>query len=240
MGRSIVLKAVTLIFVLLNVGGLSAQTTTNANGWFMYFGEIRVRKIGIHHELQVRRNEIILNPQQLLIRTGINYHFSKATSATVGFAFVETYPYGDFPVNKAFPERRLWEQFQHAHRLGRFNLNHRMRLEQRFVGNSATGSFEGGFYVNRFRYMLRSTVEFTVKKKDYYIATYDEIFIPFGAKAHSNNFDQNRLYAALGFHVPIISSKIEIGYMNQYLQHRTGNKWENNHTFQLAWFCKIE
>ena len=83
------------------------QYTTNYNGWYMYMGDHPVsNKWGVHLEAQFRRHEVILSGQQLLLRTGINYHFNHNVFATAGHCFVETYRYGAFASTSDFPENR--------------------------------------------------------------------------------------------------------------------------------------
>ena len=82
-----------------------AQTTRsnviNFNAWFMYFGNHKIsEKIGWHSEIQIRRSEIIAKNQQLLLRTGMDY-YSTHYRFTLGYAFIETYPYGEFAVPNA-------------------------------------------------------------------------------------------------------------------------------------------
>jgi len=89
-------KIILLTFVLMSWGIGFAQSPIrnikpNNNGWFMYFGDHKFSDHwGIHLEAQFRRNEIIAKPQQLLLRTGINYHFAPNAFATVGYCYVNT------------------------------------------------------------------------------------------------------------------------------------------------------
>ena len=244
----IIILRLTFIFLLfVSVNG-SAQTvrstTTNRNAWFMYFGNHKFSKqFGLHAEAQWRRHDIITENQQLLLRIGVDYYSKNNFRFTVGYAFVETYPYGDFAVANAFPEHRVWQQLLTSHMLGKVTLSHRYRLEQRMIGNAATGRFENGRYENRFRYMAKATVNVTKGKKPVFIAVYDEIFVNFGADVGYNLFDQNRLYGAIGLTLSH-SIKLEVGFLNQIVQLRqldTGGRIriENNHTFQAGLFANI-
>ena len=110
------------------------------------------------------------------------------------------------------------------------------------LGNATSGSFENGRYENRFRYMAKATFPLTKSDHPMFAAFYEEIFINFGKEVAYNIFDQNRLYAALGFTVSS-SVKIEAGYLYQLVQLRSldvagapRNRIENNHTFQVGLF----
>lgn len=134
----------------------------------MYFGDHSFNSHwGIHLEAQFRRYQMGLNPQQLLLRTGINYHLNQMIFVTAGYCFVETYPYGAFPVKTAYPEHRIWEQLQLKTQFGRLEWLNRFRLEQRFsklpILSSTTSIYEPGtaIYTNRFRLMNRISISNT-------------------------------------------------------------------------------
>jgi hypothetical protein len=222
-------------------------TAENSNSWLMYFGNHKFsEKVGWHAEVQWRRNELIKNPQQLLLRTGIDFYTRNNSRFTIGYAFIETHPYGDFAVANAFPEHRIWQQFLTSQSLGKVKLSHRYRLEQRMIGNSATGQFANGRYENRFRYMAKFVLNVTKSERPIFLAAYDEVFINFGKDVGFNLFDQNRLYGAIGFTLTP-SMKLEVGYLNQHvllrgLDSSSGspkNRVENNHTLQVGLFSTM-
>lgn len=225
------------------------QNTGNTNAWLMYFGNHKFSPLlGWHAEVQIRRHDLIREWQQLLLRTGLDI-YSKNVRYTIGYAFVETYPYGEFPVAHSFPEHRIWQQALVSHSTGRLKLSHRYRLEQRMIGNASAGAFRNGRFENRFRYMLKGSLPLTgntLEAKEFFLAAYDEIFINFGKGVRYNLLDQNRAYAALGFHLGKIG-KLECGFLYQVLQQgsliQTGmdtfNKIENNFTFQLGLFSDL-
>jgi hypothetical protein len=211
---------------------LSGQTRrlrdTNANGWYMLFGDHRLSSHwGAHTELQWRRHNIITDPQQLLVRVGANYHASDRTLLTLGYGFIDSYSNGDF-----FPEQRIYEQLQLRGELGRVALTHRYRLEQRWVQLAGSSNYT---YMNRIRYMLRGTLPLkgpSLDPNEPYVSAYNEIFLGFGNNV-PNIFDQNRLYAALGYRFSRQAS-VETGYMYQIVQQRNGTVFQHNHTLQVG------
>ena len=225
------------------------NTASQTNAWFMYFGDHKFSDHwGIHLEGQWRRSDFVSSPQQLLLRTGVNYHFSPQVFATVGYAFVKTYPYGEQPAAATFPEHRLWEQIQLRSNFGRFEFINRLRLEQRWVQvpvlNPADGTYEPGdaVYTNRARPMIRVSVPFkgkTIEDHSLYISVYEEPFISFGKNVRSNIFDQNRAYIALGYKIPKVG-RLEIGYLNQMIFKANGTSVENNHTLQIGLASVLE
>jgi hypothetical protein len=211
----------------------------------MYFGNHKFSdRLGWHAEAQWRRHDVIADDQQVLLRTGLDYYTKTNNRFTLGYAFVQTYPYGEFAVANAFPEHRTWQQFLTTQSFGGARLAHRFRLEQRWLGSTATSSMQGGRYENRVRYMAKLTVPLTNEGKvPVFLALYDEVMINFGKEVAYNIFDQNRVYAALGFTLSP-AMKLEAGYLYQLVQLRSldgalRNRIENNHTLQIGLFSTI-
>ncbi len=226
------------------------QYANNHSAWLMYFGDHKLSdKWGIHLEAQLRRSDWVSGPQQLLLRTGLNYHFNPQVFATVGYCFVETSPYGDFPVKADFPENRIWEQLQMKSQQGRFEFVNRLRLEQRFVKSSVAtdtdpGKFEPGdaIYSNRFRLLNRVSIPFkgeTIGVKTFYFTVYDEVHFSFGKNVAANALDQNRAYAAIGYKLPKVG-RLELGYLYQTINKADGIKRERNHTLQVGLSSNID
>lgn len=210
----------------------------NAHGWYMYFGDHQIKqtKWGLHLEGQWRRENVVTRWQQLLLRPAVNYQLNSHVLLTGGYGFVQTHRYGDYPANFAFPEHRLYEQAQIASKWRKTEWTNRLRLEQRYIGQpNSSPSYR---YENRFRYMLRTNVPLPFGENKYCLGIYDEFFVNFGKNVAFNTFDQNRAYIALGKKLPH-QTKLEIGFMEQTLQHRDGRVMEHNHTLQIAIYSKL-
>lgn len=202
-------------------------STYNNIGWYNYFGTFKLsEKLGFHTEYQFRRNNFISDWQQSLLRVGLNYNFHPQVQFRVGYAWVESFNYGEIPINgfgKEFTEHRIFETLQLSNKINRFELSHRFILEQRFVGrySDATKTKEDEFpFLNRIRYMFRVQVPLRgheIVDKTPYLALYDEVFIGFGENVNANIFDQNRIGLILGYKFNH-STKIEAGYLNQTIQ----------------------
>ena len=242
---------VALLLLSTRVCSQSSSFRENANHthtWLMYFGNHKFSgKLGLHAEAQLRRSDVISGKQQLLLRTGLDI-YTPQVRYTVGYAFIETYPYGDFPVANAFPEHRLWQQALVSNGIGKIKLSHRYRLEQRWLGNSTTGQFENGRYENRMRYMVRANIPLkgnSIEAGTFYLGLYNEVFVNFGKEVGYNIFDQNRVYGAICYHLGKVG-RLEVGYLYQLVQQRRlisssdpRNILENNHTLQLALFSEL-
>ena len=233
------------ILVLLEIitCSISAQNTRvnnyNTIGWYNYFGTFKVsQKFGIHTEYQFRRAEIITKWQQSLLRVGVNYQVNPKLQLRLGYAWIETFPYGEIPINgmgKDFTEHRVFQMATITDKFSIIDLSHRFMLEQRWVGrySNINMSNEDEYpLLNRFRYMLRMQVPLTgkeIKDKSTYLIIYDEAFIGFGKNVNENIFDQNRVGILLGYRLSP-STKIESGYLNQTLQ--LGREVDNRNVFQ--------
>jgi hypothetical protein len=212
----------------------------NAHLWLNYVGDhpLGTSRWGVHLESQFRRADSGADWQQLLLRPGINYKLNETVAFSGGYAYVDTYPYGDFPVVSKFPEHRLWEQMTVNTPLFGLTWTHRFRLEQRWLGVQRLGA-DGWYtdrfrYSNRMRYMLRTTVPLN-DARTWYVPVWDEVFFNFGGDQRRNDFDQNRFFVGVG-HQVAKGWRLEVGYMQQTIQQRNHRDWEANHTLTVWLF----
>ena len=210
----------------------------------MYTGQIKLNsKFSIHTEYQWRRVDGLKNRQQGLFRTGIMYAVRKDISLNAGYAFADTYPYGDYSGVFSFPEHRLYEQVVIKNPIGKIELSHRFTLEQRFLGKV---TMQNGIrntdysFLNRIRYRLRAEIPLQSSasgKNNWGVAIQNEVFIGWGKNIGANVFDQNRMAALLGYKANK-NLKLEAGYINQFLQQgrRVNDKavFQYNHGFIVA------
>jgi opacity protein-like surface antigen len=209
--------------------GLAQQSISDKNniGWYTTTGTIKFApKWSAHLEYQWRRDNYITNWQQSLLRTGINYQLHENVIVRLGYAWIETFPYGDYPINKfgkQFTEHRTYQVITTSQKIGRFDLSNRYMIEQRWLAtysNARSTDPDKWTYLNRIRYMGRIQTALKGKAITYktpYAAIYDEIMIGFGQKVGQNIFDQNRLGLLLGYRFNK-QFRIEGGYFNQILQ----------------------
>ena len=213
---------VCIVFISNNVKGQNPAENELGN-WLMYFGTHKIsEKFSLHYETQLRNYEVISNFNQLLPRVGLNYHIDESSIVTAGYAFIPTQNEIDKGWGEEMvTENRIWEQFILRNSINRVKIRHRYRLEQRWVkaGDITT-------YKNRARYMLSLKLPISKNEESpLFISLYDEIFL----NISDNPFDQNRLFAALGFQVNK-QMNIQLGY----LRHRAGSLDLNR--LQLALF----
>ncbi|MEX0361005.1 MAG: DUF2490 domain-containing protein, partial [Allomuricauda sp.] len=162
-------------------------------------------RFSIHTEAQFRFYETVSNFNQMLLRTGLNYHIDKNAIATLGYGYITTDgTFEEFPNETNSKEHRIFQQFILKNKVWEFLFEHRYRLEQRFLdfGDRTDTQHRG-------RYRIQMTLPLT---DTFFLNFYDELFI----NLQDDLFGQNRLYGALGIHVTSNSS-VQVGYLrNQF------------------------
>jgi len=198
-----------------------SQKSDNGN-WWMYFGNQKLsEKVNWHNEVQHRNYNIAGDLQQLLLRTGLGYNLSENNNnILLGYGYIKAKNYIANTNQKIETnEHRIYQQYITKQSFGRFYLQHRYRIEERFLST--------GFQL-RFRYFFGLNIPLnqkTMDKKSIYLSAYNEVML----NAQSNFFDQNRLYGALGY-VINKNFRFELGFMNQTMQTNHRNQ------FQVALF----
>ncbi len=196
----------------------------NYLNWLQTFHTISFdKKWSLHGEYQWRRNDGLKNWQQSLLRIGVNYKLHENVAAHLGYGWIETFPYGDYPLASAgtFPEHRIYEQLLLRQPVNKWTFTHRFRIEQRWLGKVKAGTdreIEDWTFLHRFRYQFRTQFPFWSKgARQLYGAAADELFIGAGKNLGVNIFDQNRIFLLLGYKLNQRIS-LEAGYFNQTLQ----------------------
>jgi hypothetical protein len=161
---------------------------------------------GGYSELQVRSNGPAFNQFQYYeAKAGISYDLDKYFTALIGGGRYTTYDYNNLGAGPTTIEARMWEQMSVSQYLSRIKLEHRYRIEQRWLN---------GIYRNRFRYRLNLFIPLNSKKieaKTWFVSVFDEIFL----NNKEPNFERNRISAALGYQ---FDKKwiVQAGWVNQY------------------------
>ncbi|WP_420400122.1 DUF2490 domain-containing protein [Flagellimonas sp.] len=200
-----------IVFSLMTIGFASQLSAQQAGedewgAWYMYFGTNKIaERFSIHTEAQFRFYETASNFNQMLLRTGLNYHIDKNAIATLGYGYITTDgTFEEFPNETNNKEHRIFQQFILKNKVWEFLFEHRYRLEQRFLdfGDRTDTQHRG-------RYRIQMTLPLT---DTFFLNFYDELFI----NLQDDLFGQNRLYGALGIHVTSNSS-VQVGYLrNQF------------------------
>ncbi len=203
----------TSIFFILTLlsNPLLAQQDEFGN-WLMYFGTNRLSDDwSIHSEVQYRNHTVSpTNIEQLLLRTGANYHLKDNAIVTFGYGYIASHEFESEQKEPESTENRLFQQLILINKVGRIKFEHRYRVEQRWVKvNEETD------YRNRLRYRLMAFIPLnkpTITKGTFFLGIYDEIFM----NTERTFFDRNRLYGAVGYQISDMV-QVQVGYLYQTL-----------------------
>lgn len=203
----------TIILSIITLNSFAQNTENQTGNWLMYFGQNRLSdQWSIHSEIQYRNHTVAPNnTEQLLLRTGLNYH-AENIMLTAGYGHIGSHVYLSDKKAPEVEEHRIWQQFITVNKVGRLKLEHRYRIEQRWVNNE---------FKNRLRYRLMAFYPInkpTIEKGTIFLGIYDEIFI----NTQQTYFDRNRLYGALGYQINQLTG-IQAGVLHQEVN--TGGKW---------------
>lgn len=218
-----------ITFLLLTLTGKSQSsriTDHNVIGWWVYMGDHTLSKRWqLHTEYQWRRVDFVKSWQQSLARVGLRYDLRKDLALGAGYTHFTTYPYGKHPVaDQEVPtfEHRLYEDVQWSGSLVAAELQHRIRLEHRWMGEPegpgqhAMGSWE---YASRIRYQMEVNYPLqgtTLDDQEFYLTALDELFLNLG---HDDNvYNQNRLLGGLGYQFTR-DFQLELSYIHQISRH---------------------
>jgi len=202
------LQSFCFLLVLFLTANVNAQKTDTGN-WFLYFGNQKINnRWNWHNEFQYRNFNFAGDLEQLLLRTGIGYNLTENNNnILLGYAYVHSEPYIAGTDDKLeTDEHRIFQQFISKQQFGRVYIQHRYRVEERFLNDD---------FKLRFRYFLSLNVPINKKDLDknaIYASAYNEIFL----NTEQNQFDRNRLYGGIGYCFSK-NIKVEAGIMSQML-----------------------
>jgi hypothetical protein len=228
-----------VVFLIGYVQTAGAQTN-ELSGWASWFHTQRFSKHwGASFDAQFRSAHHADYLKNVLLRPNINYYFDGNKSATLGYAYVSANGRTAAGNKTLRHENRFFEQFIITQKVGiNTAISHRFRLEQRFLGATAT---QQDVFSQRVRYFVRGIVPFnkeTTFTNGTFLALQNEVFANVQNKAKVNNhvFDQNRAYLALGYRINK-RVDIEAGYLNQYIQQT--QTYTINHIAQIALYTRF-
>jgi len=214
--KNMIRKTVSLFALFILTSATLFAQAAKIGAWYNYFGNQGFGKgWNFHNEIQYRNHNLGGDLDQLLIRTGIGYNLTpNNNNILLGYGYILNQPYiADTDEKTEFSEHRIFQQFTTKQALGRVNMQHRYRVEERFFQDK---------YATRFRYHLSLTIPLNKKVMDkgaVYLSAYNELFI----NAQKEHFDRNRLYGAVGYNIRK-DLRFEVGFMQQVARARTTNQ----------------
>jgi len=203
---------------LIVTNSIFAQNTiapNTAGYWLSYVGDNRFNpKVGIHSEAQFRNVFMKESVSTKLVRVGLNYAVKPNVILTAGYAFIWNNPNSDYLAASRVLENRPWQQLIIRQKSKVIFMEHRYRLEQRFIDNKTTGVTRTD---HRIRYRFQTIFPLytiSIKLRHLFLVANNELMINF-KKDPTLLFDRNRFTAGLGYQVrPNLN--FQLTYLNQY------------------------
>lgn len=211
-----------------------AQQPYNDGGyWLFYFGDNKINdKIGIHSEAQLRSLGVSNSISSKFVRTGLNFYTSQTSMLTAGYGFFYNEPTREGVQGAIVREHRTWQQFLMRKKTNFVFMEHRYRIEQRFIENA---TYQTESTDHRLRYRFQAIVPFyTISPylRYFFFATYNETMLNLKNES-ANVYDRNRLYAAIGIQIsPMLN--FQFGYLNQLASQPAFPNHEIQHLLQIG------
>ncbi|MFM2038992.1 MAG: hypothetical protein RL432_1931 [Bacteroidota bacterium] len=222
--------------------------STQVLAWTLYTGTHKVAdRFTLMTEYQWRRSDGFQHWQQSLLRLGMEYTCYPKLSVMIGYAWIKTFPYGSQPVVHEYDEHRIFEQVNVKDKVGRFEVQQRFRVEQRFLEQyvkNASGTVMQVDPVFRNRIRYRAMVMVPISQKDMsdntlFLNLNNELFIGFGEGIAKNPLDQNRFIAALGWRFNS-NANLQVGYLNQFVIKTNAIDMERNHSIWISMAYNVD
>ncbi|MCX6199460.1 MAG: DUF2490 domain-containing protein [Bacteroidetes bacterium] len=178
---------------------------------------------------------------QAVLRLMVRYGFKSGITIGAGYASFFNFP--NNPKSKSslmIPELRPAVDVTFQQSFKRVTVYHRNVFENRFTHNASSAELKSG-YTFTFRYRYRLQAEFLLWKKNYSKLKFilsDELMFQMGKTIVYNVFDQNRIYAALGYE-PLKWLGFEAGYLHIFQQRSSGVDFYSRHVFRFSIHTKI-
>jgi hypothetical protein len=199
-------KLFAIILALSFYSAISAQNNV-LGGWYVANLNYHLNQnLALYSEVQARSQHLTDDFFYRELKAGMSYSLPNKQAVFVGFGNYKTFTFpGNFEKPLAVNENRIWEQFTMSNSISRVKIEHRYRIEQRWLN---------GNYASRFRYRLATTTPLnhsTVIDKTIFISVFDEVFftnkVPY--------FLRNRIYMGAGYQINKLLT-IQTGFIRQF------------------------
>ena len=204
----------TLIFLLIlfHKSFLKGQSIDNYNMWYQYIMNAKLSdKTTLTALSQYRSFDLGGDARLFLANAYLEYEVAPGVEPGAGAMFLILNSYNSKKEKVTRYETRPFQQVTLTGRIGKTTLNHRFRVEERFLSNPEE-------FKVRLRYLLSMRIPFG-KTGKYYGILKNEIRIN---ATKTDIFDSNRITAGLGIKLSKASA-VELAFINQLGSFRTDN-----------------
>lgn len=218
------------------------ESETSQQAWLGYFNQTRLTpKSGLWLDLQFRTNSWVDEAASSIVRLGYTYYARDQLRLTAGYGWITHFALS--PHAPDIPEHRAWQQVQWFDKNYRASLAQYLRVEQRFVRKEVDGKLlDDHRFTWRFRYNFAVSIPIRAAEilpKTPFLFLNDEIHVNAGRNIVNNYFDQNRLFAGLGYQFSR-DVNAHLGYLYVFQQLPTGNRYVHVHALRLFVFHKLD
>jgi hypothetical protein len=234
-----ILNILILFFLIVISITAKAQDKTIKKGsqeWIQYYAQAKLSNKWIWSiDGGYRWNELLKNPSQYIVRTGLGFQLNNHMKVSAGFAHLGFYTL--YKISKL--EYRPYEEFAINDKYNSLSVQHRFRIEERYFKSVFDGNTQPGNTFNfRFRYQFSMNIKLiklsaTKPDKIFSANMGDEIFINAGKEIVYNVLDQNRFLIG-----PAISFTkdftVGITYNTQFAATTTAKSYVHTDVFWLT------
>lgn len=179
------------LLALLIFNSITNAQNSKTGSWDIIAINTKIKKNwSVYLETQTRSQDVTSNFYYHELKGGLQYKLANNNSLFLGSGNYVTYPYpGNYKTPATTKEFRIWEQFVFNNYIGRVQLEHRYRIEQRWIN---------GVYSNRFRFRLNPIIPInhkTMLPKTIYASTFEEVFFTDNAPY----FLRSRFFVGAGY-----------------------------------------
>lgn len=223
------------IFIFINIFfGFSqnVQPATNSY-WLVYTGDNKINdNFGLHTEIQMRSFFVHESVTTKLFRIGLHKYIQPNAMITAGYGYFYNTPTESYLDASESREHRIWQQLITRQKSKVIFLEHRYRLEQRFIENLTTNNNQTE---HRVRYRFQSIFplyNIDPQLRHWFLSANNEVMLNLN-KGYGSIFDRNRLYAGFGYQVnPKLN--FQLGYLNQFAYLAKNDKKIVDHLIQFS------
>lgn len=216
--------------------------TVREQTWFGYFNQTRFTdRSGLWLDLQLRLNDVADRKSVSIARLGYTYFLSDQVRLTAGYGYITHYGLSD--QSPDVPEMRPWQQLQWFDRKKGLSLAQYFRVEERFVRKVSGGALtDASRFTWRFRYNFAASIPLKGKQmlpRTPFLFLNDELHINAGKNIINNYFDQNRLFAGVGYQFTG-GLNAHLGYLYVFQQLAEGNRYIHINAVRLFVFHNLD
>jgi hypothetical protein len=200
------IKAACFVWAAFLVKKAAAQKDPDLGTWNIVNVRVSLtEKWNLWSELQTRTDGFYKRHFYHEVKGGASLNIKDKINLLVGLGQYVTYSPDEGEFEKVINhEFRFWEQFTLNNNIHRLKIEHRYRIEQRWMSSG---------YRNRFRYRLSMVLPINKPKVEagtFYLSFFNEIFF-------TNTglyFERNRFFSGIGYATSQLVT-IQMGWLNQ-------------------------